>query len=167
MKNYRTLLKYRETYRYHFVNGDMKEIFPNDSVTSDDIAFLHHLDDEEVNQEHRQRYIAPLSYDQSLDLEELDCDPLFWDEHDGLEKLLRDESEQAKAQLILNLHEAMKSLTLKQKRTIDKIFYQGMSQSEVAREEGISKASVTDRLAAAFLKLRKNLKKISKNTLLS
>ena len=159
MRIYKTSMKNRETYRYHFANGDSQEIVVNDEVTAEDIAFLHSLDDKWVDQERRASYLAPISYDDFVCDEDntFESNPFLVDERNGLNIILQDETQGERAQLFEALHEAMKKLTVKQKRTIEKIFYQGLSLIELAREDKVDKSAITYRLRGIYKKLRKEI----------
>ena len=53
------------------------------------------------------------------------------------------------------LHDAINKLKLPQKELVQKIFFQGISITQISKEDGISKAGVISRLN----KIYKNLKK--------
>ncbi len=158
MKKYKTNPKYRNTYRYYFVNGKSQEIVESDEVTAENISFLHQLDDEEVDRERRENYHIPVHYGsfKPFDREEnhllgaeLSPIELFWktQNHD------RERYEE----FLQKLREAIKKLTPKQQLTIQKIFYEGMNNSELAQEEGVSETAIRHRLIKIYTNLRKNI----------
>jgi DNA-directed RNA polymerase specialized sigma24 family protein len=59
--------------------------------------------------------------------------------------------------LFVKLNRAIKELTEKQELTIQKIFYEGMNNSELAREEGISETAIRHRLIKIYANLRKKI----------
>lgn len=61
--------------------------------------------------------------------------------------------------LIDKLHAALPYLTELQRQTIHKLFDLNMSQSEIAREEGVAHQVINKRVARIFAQLRKLIKK--------
>jgi RNA polymerase sigma factor (sigma-70 family) len=169
MRKFKTREAYRHTYAYYFSDGTMQTIEVSDEVTLGDIAFLHQLDDDEVDRERRHKYLVP-SYIEGFSTTDEEClptNPLLVEDKTPIEILIQYENGKEREKVHQALHQAMESLTSKQKRTIEKIFYQGMRQAEVAREEGVSKMKISDRLTSAYKKIKKELKIFQKNTLLS
>lgn len=82
------------------------------------------------------------------------------DEQSDIESIFeeKERKEQTKA-LIKKLKEAMSELTPIQRRTIYKLFVKNMSQSEIAREEGVNRASVKNRIDGIYSRLKKLLEK--------
>ncbi|WP_339011776.1 sigma factor-like helix-turn-helix DNA-binding protein [Lactococcus garvieae] len=164
MKNIRTKKSHRETYRYYFADGTTQLIEISDEVTAADIALLHQLDDEEVNAEHRKRYNVPsyledFSYDNEN--EQFSTHPLLVEDRTPLNLLSQYEKREQKEKKLRALKKALKKLTPNQRQTIEKIFYKGMNQFELAREEGTSRAAIFYRLNGAYKKLRKEIEKIT------
>lgn len=58
-----------------------------------------------------------------------------------------------------DLHRAVRSLKPRQQQLLNDIFWEGMTQAEVARRDGVSEASVSQRMAVILAKLRKLLEK--------
>lgn len=56
------------------------------------------------------------------------------------------------------LHDALDTLPKRQRDLVQKIFFEGMTKTEVAKEMGIDVTSVRDRLEVIFTKLKKILK---------
>jgi len=61
--------------------------------------------------------------------------------------------------LIKKLKQAMTELTPTQKRTVYKLFVKNMTQAEIAKEEGLSKAAITYRVNGIYSRLKKLLEK--------
>ncbi len=82
------------------------------------------------------------------------------DEQSDIESIFeeKERKEQTKA-LIKKLKEAMSELTPIQRRTIYKLFVKNMSQAEIAKEEGLSKAAITYRVNGIYSRLKKLLEK--------
>ncbi len=160
MKNFRTKKSNRETYRYYFVTGDMNEIKVNDEVMTSDIALLHQFDDEEVNAEHKTRYHVVYYLEDFLNEDKgAENHPMLVDNRHPLEEILDGENQEMRAQLFEVLHQALEKLTPKQRETVDKIFYQGLSAIEIARQEKLDKSAITYRLRGAYKKLKKEIEK--------
>lgn len=70
----------------------------------------------------------------------------------------KDEMKRTKA-MLKTLKKAMQTLTPIQKRTVYKLFVKNMSQTEIAREEGLTKMALTYRVAGIYAKLKKYLEK--------
>ncbi len=70
----------------------------------------------------------------------------------------KESKEQTKA-LIKKLKQAMTELTPTQKRTVYKLFIKNMTQAEIAKEEGLSKAAITYRVNGIYSRLKKLLEK--------
>lgn len=84
----------------------------------------------------------------------------FADEEADTEELYlaREASEERKV-LIRKLKAALPYLTELQRKTIHKLFVLNMSQSDIAREEGVAQQVVNRRVARILEQLRKFLKK--------
>jgi RNA polymerase sigma factor (sigma-70 family) len=160
MRKFKMSKKYRGTYVYRFVDNTIFEIKVNDDVTPQDITFLYQLDDEEVDRDRREQYHVPYFYDE-ISAQEEDNEnwkfPTILDERTPLSALLEQENSKEREQLFVKLNRAIKELTEKQELTIKKIFYEGMNNSELAREEGISETAIRHRLIKIYANLRKNI----------
>lgn len=69
------------------------------------------------------------------------------------------ENEEQTKTLIKKLRQAMTELTPTQKRTVYKLFVKNMTQAEIAKEEGLSKAAITHRVNGIYSRLKKLLEK--------
>jgi RNA polymerase sigma factor (sigma-70 family) len=157
MKYFKTNRKHRKRYRYYFADGTSKTIETNESVSSTDIKCLHQLDDDLVDAERREAYLVPVHYG-NTSVFNLEKNPLLVDESSPLEQLILTEKIADKEKLIHSLHEAIKELEPKQRATLEKIFYEGKSPADIAREEGLSKPAITYRLKNIYKKLKIVLK---------
>lgn len=159
MRKYKTNPKYRKSYRYYFVDGSFREMKANDDVTSEMIAFLHQLDDEEVDRERRNQYRTPIHYEDFLKKWNPQDNPLLIDRRTPWERLVCAEERRNQYKVIQQLHLGIQTLTPKQRKTIHQIFYEGKTQVEVAREEGVGKMAIHDRIRGALKKLKIFLEK--------
>ena len=66
----------------------------------------------------------------------------------------KDEMKRTKA-MLKTLKKAMQTLTPIQKRTVYKLFVKNMSQAEIAREEGVTRWSINDRVEGILHRLKK------------
>lgn len=69
------------------------------------------------------------------------------------------EEKQEQAVLIKKLKIVLPHLTDLQRQTLHKLFVLNMTQSEIAREEGVTQQVVNRRVARIFIKLRKLIEK--------
>lgn len=84
----------------------------------------------------------------------------FMDEERNAESEMIFLEEQKERRLLLKkLKKVVSCLTPLQRETLRKIFVLNMSQAEIAREEGVARATVKERIEGAFSKIRKLLKK--------
>lgn len=82
------------------------------------------------------------------------------DEASDTEKIVEDQEEKVvTAFRIRTLRKALNELSVTQRRTIYKLFVKNMTQAEIAREEGVTRWSINDRVEGIFHKLRKILEK--------
>lgn len=82
----------------------------------------------------------------------------FADENADIEKMLIEREEQLERAVLMNkMKAALPKLTDMQRRTIHKLFVLNMSQAEIAKEEGVSRAALTFRVDSILAKLKKIL----------
>lgn len=160
MKKYKTNPKYRNTYRYYFVDGKSQEIVVSDEVTAEDISFLHQLDDEEVDRERRENYRVPIHYEEydfDDENDDLPTNPFLidtktpWDEMNREKVLIRE------TLILQRLHIAISELTPLQQELIQRIFYEGKSQADIAREDNVSRMAITNRMKKIIAQLRSKM----------
>lgn len=80
----------------------------------------------------------------------------FADEKIDTEELyLAREERNEKSQLIKKLKQAMKILTKEQVMLVKKIYFQGLSQEEIAEQEGVCKQAISNRMQRIYQRLKK------------
>ena len=57
----------------------------------------------------------------------------------------------------LRLHTAIAQLSRPQRELLEEIYYNGVSQSEIAKREGVGKTAINNRLARILARLKKFL----------
>ena len=84
----------------------------------------------------------------------------FKDEQANAEQIYVLQEEQCeRAALIEKLNAVLPYLTELQRKTIHKLFVLNMSQAEIAKEEGVLRCTVKERVDGIFVKLKKLLEK--------
>ena len=85
----------------------------------------------------------------------------FADGDEGIdERLSREEDDAARQALLRKLKEAVTHLTALQRATLHKLYVLHMSQREIAIEEGVTEATVSERITNLHNRLKKFLKKV-------
>lgn len=85
----------------------------------------------------------------------------FADGDEGIEERLpREEDDAARQALLKKLREAVEHLTPLQRATLHKLYVLHMSQREIAIEEGVTEATVSERITNLHNRLKKILKKV-------
>jgi len=80
------------------------------------------------------------------------------EKHDALmEMQTADETMEASIIQQLALQEAIQSLAPKQQQLLFKKYYQGISNTEIAREEGVTEGAIRDRLVKIHGRLKKEM----------
>ena len=130
-------------YTYHFLNGESQEI----EVTEAQYLILKDADRIEYNNDHTntRRHI-------SLDMAESDEGMQFSDITQDVEAVV------CAHESIIALHNAMRSLSLEQRQLIQKVYADGYSYAEIAREEGVDRSAVRKRMERIHANLKKILK---------
>ncbi len=83
----------------------------------------------------------------------------FEDESASIDVLTREEDEAARRALVETLREAVAHLTPLQRATLHKLYVLHMSQSDIAREEGVARQIISKRLIRIYKCLKKFLEK--------
>lgn len=84
----------------------------------------------------------------------------FADGDEGIdERLSREEDDAARQELLRRLKEAVAHLTPLQRTTLHKLYVLHMSQSDIAREEGVARQIISKRLIRIYKCLKKFLEK--------
>ena len=164
MRNFKTSKKKRSTYIYYGADESRIEVTPDmDGVTEADIEILHNWDDDEVDAERRHDYRIQFSLNETVGF---DADKatervdLVQDENSNpLEMLLQAVHDEEKAEMLARLQAAIKELTPLQQTTLKKKFYQSRTNVDIAKEEGVSKMAITNRLKKIYAKLKNELEK--------
>ena len=84
----------------------------------------------------------------------------FEDESASIDVLTREEDDAARQTLLVKLREAVGHLTPLQRMTLHKLYVLHMSQREIAKEEGVTEATVSERITNLHNRLKKFLKKV-------
>lgn len=126
--------------RYVFVNGEVSEIEVEEALG----GLLLELDRQEANntraETRRHVSLSELSYEGSLFDAGIDVPEAVW------------------AQISADaLREALQKLPATQRELIVQVYFQGRRPAEIARTEGVSRQSVSERLQRALKKLQKYL----------
>lgn len=132
-----------QTIKYVFADGTTSEIEVTDEIYA---LHLQLLQEEKRNHWRETRRHISLNYlsDKGIDIESNAADPL-----DDCEQ--RDNEER--------LHNAIKHLSDKQHELAQKVFYDGMTLTAIAKEKGVSQPAITQQLATVIKKLKKLLQK--------
>ena len=84
----------------------------------------------------------------------------FEDESASIDVLTREEDDATRQALLRKLKEAVAHLTPLQRATLHKLYVLHMSQREIAIEEGVTEATVSERITNLHNRLKKFLKKV-------
>ena len=126
--------------RYVFVNGEVSEIEVEEALG----GLLLELDRQEANntrsETRRHISLSELSYEGSLFDAGIDVPEEVW------ARISADA-----------LREALQKLPAAQRELIVQVYFQGRRPAEIARTEGVSRQSVSERLQRALKKLQKYL----------
>ena len=126
--------------RYEFVNGEFEEIEVDDSLG----ALLVDCDRQEYNNNHKEtrRHVS---------LEGMDYEgALFASPADPAAEVLKREE-------LARLLRAMEALSPDQRELIRRIYFENQRIVDIAREEGVTKQSIHERLSRALNKIKKFL----------
>lgn len=158
MKKFKTAEKNRENYVYYTAD-EKRIVIVSDDVDSKWIEFLHNNDDSEVDAERRENYHVPVHYDSYVDgngteaedhnsyMEDTDSDPL--------QKIIASINKKEHEELLDKLESAIKTLQENQITLIRKVYFEKMSNVDIAAEEGVTEAAIRNRLKKIHKKLLK------------
>ena len=156
MRSYKTSQAKRTSYIYYSANGEKITITPDDGVTETHIELLHLLDDSEVNEQRRHYHMVPVHLD-NYSADE-DHNVYLSDEELNPEAvLLEHESELELQQSLDKLGEVLEDLLPQQKELLIKVYQDGRTCSEIAREEKVTEAAIRNRLKKVHEKIKKYL----------
>lgn len=161
-RKFKTAEKNRVNYVYYTADGKKIVITPGENgVTEEMITLLHTYDDEEVDAERREDYHVPVRFEGYSDDEGSELESrnsyLADSSADPLEKLMEAIKEEELETKIGNLKTALSILTEKQRETIDKKFFKGMTNTAIALEEGVSETAIRNRLTKIYKNLEKKI----------
>lgn len=132
-----------QTIKYTFADGTTSEIEVTDELYA---LHLELVQQEKRNHWRETRRHISLNYlsDKGIDIESNAADPLDDCEQRDNEK---------------RIHNAIKHLSDKQRELAQKVFYDGMTLTAIAKEKGVSQPAITQQLATVIKKLKKLLQK--------
>lgn len=159
-RNLKTSQKNRTSYIYYISDGSKINIIPGENgVTEADIELLHTIDDAEVDEQRRYNYhvTAYLDATQNKDGEDIaDYNKHLADNRTNPEDvLIAQEEDEAYAETLFRLTEAMNSLLPQQRELFEKVYVQKRTNTQIAVEEGVTEAAIRNRLKKIHEKLRK------------
>ena len=167
MRKFKTAEDNRTNYIYYTAEGKKIVIQPGmtdadgNAVTEEMTTILHGMDDDEVDADRREEYKCPVHYQAYFDGEGEDAEdrnPYLTDEgSDPMEQMIASIDAQAHEDRLDKLKTALAALTDLQKATIYKKFYQNMSTTDIAAEEGVSEAAIRNSLKKIYANLAKKI----------
>lgn len=136
----------------YYKDADGKEI--SVEVTDEVAAAYHESRREEWRGNARERY-----HTVSLDAV-TDAGHGFADGDEGIdERMLREEDDAARQELLEKLRSAAEHLTPLQRATLHKLYVLHMSQAKISREEGVIESVISRRISRIYARLKKFLEK--------
>lgn len=162
MRKFKTAGKNRTNYVYYTAEGKAMKLKPGqDGIDETWIAMLHNWDDEEVDAARREEYGCPVHYDGYFDRDGDNADdrnPYLEDyTYNPLEQILTSIADEEHSTRLDKLMVALSELTDKQKKTVVKKFYRGMTNTDIAAEEGVSETAIRNRLKKIYTQLGKKI----------
>lgn len=98
-------------------------------------------------------------YSTSLD-EITDAGHDFADERENVEEhYISREDEKEQADKLSRLAAALASLSPDQRELVEKVYFRGMTQDEIAAEKGVTKQAISDRMKRIYVRLKKYYEK--------
>ena len=162
MRKFKTAEDNRTNYIYYFNDGTSYTITPGENgENATIISQLHGMDDDELDAQRREAYHCPVHYDGYHDGDGDDADdrnPYLEDEtYNPLQQILTSIAKEERSLQIEKLKVALSELTGKQKDTVIKKFYHGMTNVQIAAEEGVTEAAIRNRLTKIYATLKKKI----------
>ncbi len=162
MRKFKTAEDNRTNYIYYFDDGSKCIITPGENGENTTIiSQLHAMDDAEVDADRREDYHCPVHYESYHDGDGDDADdrnPYLEDEaYNPLQQILTSIAKEERSTRMAKLKIALSELTDKQKDTVVKKFYRGMTNVDIAAEEGVSEAAIRNRLSKIYATLKKKI----------
>ena len=119
------------------------------------------LDDDDVDAQRREAYHCPVHLDGYHDGDGDDADDrnpyLEDDTYNPLQQILTSIANEERSVRMEKMKVALSELTDKQKDTVIKKFYRGMTNVQIAAEEGVSEAAIRNRLTKIYATLKKKI----------
>lgn len=160
MRKFKTAEKNRTNYVYYTAEGK-KIVLTTEDVDSTWIAFLHGEDDEYVDSDRREDYHVPVHYDAYSDGEGDDAADrnsyLEDDTFNPFEQLIQSMDAAEHEDKLQKLKAAIKTLQPQQQALIQKVFYEGRTNVDIALEEGVTEAAIRNRLKKIYANLAKKI----------
>ena len=124
---------------YEFVTGEISEIEVDDALG----GMLLDFDRQQYNNDQKEtrRHVS---------LDGMDYEGELFASADDTE------GEAERREDMARLFSAMKALSPAQRELVEKVYFEGRKITDIAREEGVSKQSVHERVGRALKKLKKN-----------
>ncbi len=138
--------------KIYFINAQGKKVFVE---VSDEVARQYRESlKEEWRSEAYEKY-----YSKSLEgIVEAGRD--FEDERADVEEMLAvEESERIRSSLLENLHKALDTLLPEQRELITEIYFNGVTQREIAEREGVDESAISKRMDRIYKRLKKFFEK--------
>ena len=166
----------RTNYVYYTADGEKLMLSPAE-IGDAWIAYLHDVDDQEVNANRREEYRVQMRFSGQEDwlqrnrnsavTNESKDNPRFSDValedksymDNPLEKILNGVEATSYENRLKKLQEAIKTLQPQQQALIQKVFYEKRTKVDIAAEEGVTEAAIRNRLKKIYANLAKKLKK--------
>ncbi len=167
-RNLKTSKKKRGTYVYYNVDGKGMEIFPGENeVTEVHIKLLHEMDDEAVDEKRRYYYMVVDHIEEYYQEKEGKCEEKYFgfkskyliDNEMNPEVLyIKNEEKNEKREMLNQLRFAMKTLLPEQRNLFSKKYVENRSNTDIAKEEGVSESAIRGRLKRIEERILKNFK---------
>lgn len=162
MRKFKTAEDNRTNYIYYFNDGTSYTITPGENgENATIISQLHGMDDDELDAQRIEAYHCPVHLDGYHDGDGDDADDrnpyLEDDTYNPLQQILTSIAEEERSVRMEKLKVALSQLTNKQKDTVVKKFYRGMTNVQIAAEEGVSEAAIRNRLTKIYATLKKKI----------
>lgn len=127
---------------YRFVDGHTEEIEVTDEFAAE-YAAMEHRDKLTERKETRRHQSLDKSLEHGFDVPDLRID---------IPAEIERKEEKSR------LHNALRHLTDKQRKLLQEVYFNDVSQAEIAKREGVGKTAVNNRLSRILAQLKKFLK---------
>ena len=163
--------------RYIYYTADGEKIMLTPAEIGDEwIAYLHDVDDQEVNANRREEYRVQMRFSGQEDWLQRNRNSAVTNESkdnlrfsdvaledksymdNPLEKILKGVEATSYEDRLKKVKEAIKTLQPQQQALIQKVFYQNITNVAIAAEENVTEAAIRNRLKKIYASLAKKLK---------